>query len=286
VRRVRPDVVYLASQGYGRGGPLGATQAFGPLNAAFAGATWLWNHAAASYPAGSSLNHPDHVASKLATVAVLAALEHRRRTGAGQLLDVAQTEAAAFLLGEAYFEAPCTGRPAAPRGNAVAWAAPHGVYPAAGDDRWIAVAVVSDADWQAFRAVLGWDDEPGLRHLDGRIAARATLDARVAAWTAARDADAAAASLQAAGVSAMPVLDADELRADAHLAARGAIVMVAHPEIGPERHAGNPIRASAMSLRTAGPSPLLGEHTAAVLGDWLGIAAAEVDALVEAGVCR
>jgi crotonobetainyl-CoA:carnitine CoA-transferase CaiB-like acyl-CoA transferase len=77
VRRVRPDVVYLASQGYGRGGPLGEAQGFGPMNGAFAGRLRLWNHADAPYPGASSLNHPDHVASKLGLVAVLAALEHR-----------------------------------------------------------------------------------------------------------------------------------------------------------------------------------------------------------------
>src|SRR5207249_255579 len=69
VRRVRPDVVYVASQGFGRGGPLGEASAYGPLNSAFAGVTWLWNHPDAPYPAGSSLNHPDHIAAKLVAVA-------------------------------------------------------------------------------------------------------------------------------------------------------------------------------------------------------------------------
>src|SRR5262249_41179319 len=79
-RRRRADVIYLASQGYGRGGPLGELAAYGPLNSAFAGVNFLWNHPGVSYPAGASLNHPDHVAAKLAVVAVLSALEHRRRT--------------------------------------------------------------------------------------------------------------------------------------------------------------------------------------------------------------
>src|SRR5947208_637243 len=106
VRRVRPDVVYVASQGFGRGGPLGEASAYGPLNSAFAGVTWLWNHPDAPYPAGSSLNHPDHIAAKLAAVAVLAALEHRRRTGEGQLIEMSQAEAAAYLIGEFYLEGP------------------------------------------------------------------------------------------------------------------------------------------------------------------------------------
>ena len=123
VRRLRPDVIYVASQGYGRGGPLGEVSAYGPLNSAFAGVTWLWNHPDAPYPGGSSLNHPDHIAAKMSAVAVLAALEHRRRTGEGQMVEMSQAEAAAYLIGEFFLE----GEAAAQRGNAVQYAAPHGV---------------------------------------------------------------------------------------------------------------------------------------------------------------
>src|SRR5262249_19983668 len=131
VRALRPDTIFYASQAFGRGGPLGEASAYGPLNSAFSGVTLLWNPPDAPYPAGSSLNHPDHIAAKLATAVVLAALEHRRRTGEGQLIDLSQAEAAAYFIGEAYLEAACTGRPAAQRGNAVDWACPHGVFPAA-----------------------------------------------------------------------------------------------------------------------------------------------------------
>jgi crotonobetainyl-CoA:carnitine CoA-transferase CaiB-like acyl-CoA transferase len=286
VRRVRPDVVYVASQGYGRGGPLGELQAFGPLNSTFAGANYLWNHPEAPYPAGSALNHPDHAASKLAVVAVLAALEHRRRTGEGQLIEMAQTEAAAYLLGEFYLQGPVTGRPAAPQGNAVEHAVPHGVYPCAGADRWVAIAVADAAAWNRFAACLGWTPPPHLATLAGRVAARAEIDARVAEWTRGRSAEDAAAALQAAGVSAMPVQDPDDHRADPHLAARGAIVTVEHPEVGPERHSGNPLRMSATRLATAGAAPLLGQHTEEVLVGLLGLGREEVARLVEEGVCR
>jgi crotonobetainyl-CoA:carnitine CoA-transferase CaiB-like acyl-CoA transferase len=286
VRRVRPDVVYLSSQGYGRTGPLGALQGFGPLNAAFSGAGWLWNHADAPYPAASSLNHPDHIASKLGAVAVLAALEHRRRTGEGQLIDLAQTEAAAYLLGEFYLQQPCTGRPARPQGNAVDHACPHGVYPCRGEDRWCAIAVVGDDAWERLCGALGWAAEPALATLARRVAVRDDLDARLGGWTAAREAEAVAAILQAAGVSAMPVLGPDDLRADAHLAARGAIVTVEHPEVGPERHAGNPLRMSRTPLVVAGPAPLLGQHTEEVLTRVLGLSVDELQRLAADGVCR
>ena len=286
VRRLRPDVVYLASQGYGRGGPLGEVPGFGPMNGAFAGACHLWNHPDAPYPGASALNHPDHVASKLGLVAVLAALEHRRRTGEGQLIDMAQSETTAFLLGEVYLEEPCTGRPAEARGNAVPWACPHGVYPSAGDDRWVAIAVVGDDAWERLRVALGWPDDPTLATLASRLARITEIEARVSAWTRARTAADATATLQAAGVSAAPLYDSDDLRVDAHLVARGAIVTVEHGEIGPERHAANPLRLSRTPITPAGASPLLGEHTEAVLARWLGLDATAVARLRDAGVCK
>lgn len=285
VRRVRPDVVYASSQAYGRGGPLGTASGFGPLNCAFAGQSVLWNHPHAPEPTGSSLNHPDHVAGKLAAVAVLAALEHRRRTGEGQFIDMAQTEAAAFLGGEFYLEGPTTGRTARAEGNAVAYGCPHGVYPCAGDDRWVAIAVVGDPAWSAFRAAAGWEDEPKLRTLEGRLAARSELERRVAEWTAERAAEEVARVLQAAGVSAMPVQSPDDHRGDAHLAARGALVTVEHPEIGAERHVALPIRTTRTPVRHAGAAPLLGEHTAEVCREILGLDDEELAGLAAEGVC-
>jgi crotonobetainyl-CoA:carnitine CoA-transferase CaiB-like acyl-CoA transferase len=285
VRRLRPDIIYVASQGFGRGGPLGEAQAFGPLNSAFAGANWLWNHADAPYPAGVSLNHPDHIASKLAALAVLAALEHRRRTGEGQLIEMAQTEAAAYLLGEFYLQGPCTGHPPTPQGNADAYAVPHGVYPCAGDDRWCAIAVMTDAEWECLARCLGWPPDPLLATVEGRTAARADIDHRVAEWTRLHTPEAAAAALQAAGVSAMPVQNPDDHRADPHLAMRGAIVTVQHPEIGAERHIGNPVRMSRTPLVTAGAAPLLGADTEEVLVRLLQLEPAEVAQLIAQGVC-
>jgi crotonobetainyl-CoA:carnitine CoA-transferase CaiB-like acyl-CoA transferase len=293
VRRVRPDVIYLTSQGFGRGGPLGEAPAFGPLNSSFSGVNWLWNHPDTPYPAGSALNHPDHIASKLGAAAVLAALEHRRRTGEGQRIEMAQTEAAAFLNGEVYLETPCAGRPPERRGNAVEHAVPHGVYPCAArrtgekeEERWCAIAAVGEAAWQRLARCLGWPREERFATLAGRLAARDEIDRRVAEWTRERSAEDAAATLQAAGVSAMIVLGPDDIERDPHLAARGGIVSVRHEEIGEERHSGNPIRMSHTECVVAPAAPLLGAHTEEILTGVLGLTAAEVATLVTDGVCR
>ena len=286
VRRRRPDVIYYASQAFGTGGPLGEASAFGPLNSAFAGVTWLWNHEDAPYPGGCSLNHPDHTAAKLAAGVILAALEHRRRTGEGQLIEMSQAESAAYLLGEVYLQAADPKTPLRQTGNRSPYAAPHGVYQCAGTERWVAIAVVSDADWSAFRTVAGWPDEPALRTAAGRLAATDHLDARVAEWTNGQTPEAITERLQRAGVSAMVVQNGDDHRSDAHLGARNAIVTVQHPEIGPERHIGNPLRFSALTPTPADRAPLLGEHTHDVLRRWLDLNEAGVSALHDDGTCR
>jgi benzylsuccinate CoA-transferase BbsF subunit len=285
VAKVNPDVIYLCSQGFGRGGPLGGAPSFGPLNSTFAGVNGLWNHPAAPYPAGISLNHPDHIASKLGAVAVLAALEHRRRTGEGQRIDMSQSEAAAFLVGEVYLLRATTGRAATPIGNGAEDAVPHGVYPAVGTDRWVTVSVASDQAFARLRGVCGWPYDPSLATLDGRIAARGALDERLAEWTRAREAEAAAAELQAAGISAMAVQNGDDHRADPHLAARGAIVTVHHEDLGAERHAANPIRLSRTPLRAPAAAPLLGADSRGVLSETLGLAVDEIERLIAEGVC-
>ncbi|TVR27520.1 MAG: CoA transferase [Ilumatobacter sp.] len=286
VRAVKPDVVYASSQGYGRGGPLGEMPAYGPLNSGFAGVHLLWNHPDAPYPCGTSLNHPDHIAGKLLAVAVLAALDHRQRTGEGQHIDMAQTETAAYFVGEVFLAAALTGVDPGAIGNRHPHAAPHGVYPAAGDDRWVAVAVHDDDAWQRVVALLGWDDDPALRTVEGRIAAHDALDERLAAWTREHEPTMAAALLQEAGVSAMHVMGPADHHVDEHLAERGFIVSLEHPEVGTERHVGNPVRLSQLRQRTATSSPCLGADTTQVLRDVLGLADDELSRLDAAGVLR
>lgn len=283
VRAVNPDVVYASSQGYGRGGPLGEMPAYGPLNAGFAGVHLLWNHPDAPYPCGTSLNHPDHIAGKLLAAVVLAALEHRQRTGEGQHVDMAQTEAAAYLIGEVFLAAAIDGDPS-PTGNRSPVAAPQGVYPAAGDDRWIAVSIHDDAAWHRFRGIVGWDDEPALRSVEGRRAAHDELDERIAAWTGERDATEVATNLQDAGVSAMPVMGPADHHGDPHLGERDFIVTLEHPEVGVERHVGNPVRLSRLDQRVAASSPCLGADTSQVLRDALGLTDDEIARLAAEGV--
>lgn len=281
-----PNVIYFSSQGYGRGGPLGEMQAFGPLNAAFAGVHKFWNHADGPYPCGTALNHPDHIAGKMGALAVLAAIDHRNKTGEGQCIEMAQTEAAAYLLGELYLYEACMGREPEESGNQSETAVPHDVYPCAGEDRWCAISVTDDAAWERLVRGLGWSPDDRFAHAEGRIAARGEIDARLSEWTKSKTAEEVTETLQAMGVSAMFVQGPDDHRADLHLATRGALVTLEHEEVGPARHIGNPLRLTKTPLRPAGAAPLLGADTQAVLTEVLGLNEADVERLTAEGVCR
>ena len=284
VKASNPDVVYASSQGYGRTGPLAGMPAYGPLNLGFVGLHLLWNHRDAPYPCGTSLNHPDHIAGKYLAVGVIAALDHRARTGEGQRIDLAQTEFAAYLRGEVYMDAWRDGDPPV-TGNDSAFACPHGVFPALGDDRWIAVVAAGDEQWAALCAVAGWPWDPELATVDRRLARSVELAARVAAWTSDQDAAELSERLQAAGVSACPVMGPLDHLDDPHLAARGFFVTLVHPEVGEERHEGNPVRMSVTEQRTAASAPCLGADTVEVLGEVLGLSPGEVEKLIAGGVC-
>jgi crotonobetainyl-CoA:carnitine CoA-transferase CaiB-like acyl-CoA transferase len=267
VRARNPRVIYASSQGYGRGGPFGEMPAYGPLNSGFNGTHLLWNHPDAPYPCGTSLNHPDHIAGKLLAVAVLAALREREVSGKGQWLQQAQTEAGAYLIGERYLEAVQSGRDPQPLGNTHPTAVVHGVFRSGGgDDEWIAIAVIDDAGAQRLAEVIG--------------------DTPLETWTAERTSVEAAESLQANGVSAMPVMGPKAHCADPHLAERGFIVTLHHAEVGDERHVGNPIRMSRLPQRTAASAPQLGIDTEEVLTSVLGLTPNDVRVLVDEGVCR
>ena len=180
IRARNPRVIYASSQGYGSTGPFGSMPAYGPLNSGFTGVHLLWNHPDAPYPCGTSLNHPDHIGGKLLAVAVLAALREREASGEGQRLEMAQTEVSAYLVGELYLAAARDGVDPAPLGNSHPAAAPHGVYPSAGDDSWVAIAVMSDDEWQRACKAIGWDARRVRRPSPSALAARPELDERLA----------------------------------------------------------------------------------------------------------
>src|SRR5581483_10483181 len=187
-------------------------------------------------------------------VAVLAALLHRARTGQGQFIDLSQWETSIAVLPEAVLEWTMCGRQPPRDGNRDPHMAPCGVFRAAGDDRWIALAVEDDAAWARLATLLG---RPEL--------AEDALEAIVSAWTAERTPAEATALLQAAGIPAFTATTNRDLAEDAHLAARGFLVALEHPEVGARTHLGVPWRMAEHDCRVRAPAPCLGQHTDEVL---------------------
>jgi benzylsuccinate CoA-transferase BbsF subunit len=273
--RERPDIVCVRMTGYGLTGPDRDHVSYGPTLQALAGYTLLMAEPDGA-PAGFGYSYSDLASGHMGALAILAAIHHRRRTGRGQLVDLAQQEAVASLLGPILLERAVDGGTSAPTGNVSpeGAAAPHGIYPCAGDDRWIAITVFTDREWEGLVAAMGrpdWALAARFASVGGRLASARELDRLVAVWTRTMNVHVATSRLQANGVPAGLVADAAQVCAgDPQLAARGHFVDVPTPEGHTVRIDGPPFLLSETPASVRGPGPRLGEHTDDVLRDVLG----------------
>jgi benzylsuccinate CoA-transferase BbsF subunit len=214
-------------------------------------------------------------------------LRHRRRTGQGQYIDMAQTEPTIALLGPQVMDYTVNGINAGPRGNASSDdAAPYGAYPCAGEDRWIALGVHDDGQWARLVEALGrpdWATQAAFSSAEGRRAHRADLDALLAKQTAGFDTSALAQTLQAAGIPAARVSTAADVIEDPQLAHRGHWLTLDHPEMGPSLYNAQPFRMKHAPPGGRRPAPLLGQHTHEVCRDLLGLSPDDIDALAADG---
>ncbi len=288
LRRLRPDIILVSMPALGETGPLRDVLAYAPIIQALSGLMSVVGYAEEEQLVGE-LQAPwsDVVAALHAALATVAALRHRNHTGQGQFVEVAQLEATASLLGEAFLDCQLTGAPLQPRGNYDPAFAPHNNYPCADADRWVAIAVGAEAEWQSFRAALDypdWTSHARFADREGRLRHRAELDAHVAAWTKQHTAREITDRLQARGVAAMPVMNIEDQFLDPHLQERQAYLEVAHPHVGVEWLYGMPwlLGETPGGIRT--PAPLLGQHNEYVFQQLLGLSAAEMGQLEEAQV--
>ncbi|MET0179828.1 MAG: CoA transferase [Novosphingobium sp.] len=281
LRAVKRDIVVLAVSSSGQSGPDRHFAGYAPLFGAWGGLGELTGYE--DGPPVEMRHVMDHTVGMNAAVAVMAALHRRRATGEGGLVDVSAREVASSLLGEALLLAAAGAEPQR-MGNDHPRMAPHGVYPAAGEDRWLSIAVASDGEWHALAGLLGIDDARFAEE-PGRHAHRRELDVIVSRWTATRDANQAAEQLQAAGIAAHASWTTPEIAADAHLHARRAIVEVCEPD-GKERAAvGVPmILSKGADIGIHRGTPKLGEHEDYVYGELLGMTRGERDSLESAEV--
>lgn len=290
VRAFRPDIVYIAMSMHGQAGPQAQYLGYGLTIGAVTGLHHLCG-LPDQEPAGTGTNFPDHVPNPAhAAFAILAALRHRRRTGQGQLIDMAQIEPTIALLGPAVLDYTANGHVAGRVGNQQIAGAPHGVYPCRGDDRWIALSATGQPAWAALRTVLAdpaLDQDPRFADVAARWQHRAALDAALARSTAHHDAHELARRLQQHGVAAGPVQDAaDVLLRDAQLQARQHWAYLDHPEMGRTVYGTLPLRMSRTPTGPLRPAPLLGQHSDEILREKLDLSDDDIAALRSRGVLQ
>ncbi len=288
---INPGIVVSESSAFGTSGPWRARLGYGPLVRASYGVSALWR-----YPDNEELLcdgqtvYPDHIAAHITASAVLAALIACRRSGRGTDIDVAQADTALVQLGtQLVAESLSPGSVTAP-GNTDPYCAPAGVYPCAGDDEWCVVTVHEDTQWQALCEVL---DHPGLAAEERfataaqRIRHRTEVDALLSEWLRERDPQQAAASLQAAGIPAGPMLRLPQLLTDPHLSARETYTLVEHDLLTTSLPA--TARAARFEEIPDPPirqAPLPGQHTREICEQLLGMPDTDIDALIRDGVLQ
>ncbi len=233
LRAVKPDLIMFSMPAAGLTGPLKDVRTYGLSLTSTTGLDSLTGYAGGPpIPVENAFSDPYN--GIMGAFAILVALCHRDRTGEGQHVDYSQQEAVMQMVGPAYMDYALNGRVAGPIGNRhpLGQAAPHGVFPCAGDDRWISIAVLTDEEWRGLVAAMGepdWARAPVLAALPGRLERIDALHEQLAAWTRGFDDRELAALLQRHGVAAAPVLNVADLLADPHYRARGTFIEVTHP---------------------------------------------------------
>jgi crotonobetainyl-CoA:carnitine CoA-transferase CaiB-like acyl-CoA transferase len=280
---INPRIVLVESSAYGDSGPWSARMGYGPLVRAAAGLTRKWRYADDPEGFADSITiYPDHVAARLGAMGAVALLIRRLRTGRGGRVSISQAEVMLAQLGTE-IAGTALGLP----GIEQAPDAPWGVWQAAGEDEWCVVTVRNDADWAALVAVIGDAAlvNPRFATRAGRLAARDALSDYMAQWLRQQDAEAAMHRLQTAGVPAARMLRVAEQPGFPYFAEREFFRTEVHPHMAETLISERvPVRSEALPEPPASPAPLMGEHTFAVMQDWLGLDEAELDRLAADGV--
>jgi crotonobetainyl-CoA:carnitine CoA-transferase CaiB-like acyl-CoA transferase len=287
---IKPDLIILSNTGFGQTGP--------------------WKH----YPGLASMMEPliglalasgyedgdperignayiDYLSAWNGLAAILAALHYRRRTGKGQHIDQSMFQIGMHTVVEPLLDYQLRGTETKQLGLSHRWMAPHSAYPCQGNDRWIAIAGRSDAEWERLCGIMGeptWCRDEKFRDTLGRHEHRQEIDAHLATWTADHDAYALMRTLQAAGIPAGVVQNPMDLVLDPQLAERGYWHMVDHsaaaPQVGRRPIMGLPYTLSETPPQVEKASPGLGEDNARILHDLLGMSASDIAALEAEGV--
>jgi benzylsuccinate CoA-transferase BbsF subunit len=287
VRAASPNILYVSMTGFGDSpGPYRWYRAWGPNLSALAGLDELTGTPDRP-PVMPPVPLPDYLGAFHAVVAVLAALDYRQATGVAQEIDLSQLDGCVAAVGPYVGQVSAGAGTPRRQGNRNAAAAPSGVFPCRGDDRWVAITVTSDAGWRGLGAAAGapaWSRDPRYASVEGRLAHEDELEAAIGSWTRTATAQEIALRLQMNGVAAAPVQDCWDQLADPQLQARHFWRLAGHDRLGVDVVAGLPLRFSATPACMERAAPSLGSGNTEVLVELLGLRDGEVRRLEAAGV--
>lgn len=284
LRAVKPDIIMMSGTPLGQTGPLSGAIGYGPNSLGFSGISHLTGYPGGE-PCGIGGTWPDFVVGVVMAMGALAALHYRDLTGEGQYLDLSIAEMVTGMLPEAMMDFFLNGREQGPIGNRDPDLAPHGAFPTAGDDRWLAIVTVSDEEFASLCEVLG---APAMAS-DARFHTNATrlqnvdaLERELAELTRKFDRDGLVAKLRNRGIAAGPMYNTAEIMADPAMIESGMNVELDHKEVGRRVIPTLPVTFSGFKPNYYG-GPAIGEHTDEVLTGLLGYSPEEIARLREEG---
>ena len=283
--KIKPEIIMLSLSMQGQDGPHARHLGVGPLLSGLVGMIHItgWPDREPVQAGGGT----DVIAPDLALAALISALDYRDRTGEGLYLDLSQCEATLYALAPLLLDYFANGEVGKRMGNSCPCGAPHGVYRCRGDDRWCAIAVFTEDEWQACCNVIGCptlSSDPRFSSLNKRKENEEELDKLVESWTVNITPEEVMALMQESGISAGVLHTAEDLLKDPQLKYRDALWLMDHHEIGPVYHLGQSFILSRFLAEPRLPAPCLGEHTEYVCREMLGMSDEEFVELLNDGV--
>ncbi len=286
IRKIKPNIIMLSTCLMGQTGPLASFAGFGNLAAAISGFHNVTGWADRP-PAGPFGAYTDYVSPRFTAIAILAALEYRRRTGKGQYIDQSQAEASLHFLTPALLDHSANGRIQFRAGNSDSEFAPHGIYPARGEDRWVAIVCKTDDNFTALCEVMKRPElarDPRFKTSADRRKNASALDEIISSWSRELEPREAERLAQARSIPAHAVQNSVEFYSDPQIAYRGHFVELPHPVYGKTIVEGARAKLSRTPAQTRRAAPTLGQDNQHVLEKILGYSEDQIGEIAAAGV--
>jgi benzylsuccinate CoA-transferase BbsF subunit len=270
--KIRPDIIMLSSDAYGHSGPFAGTPSYGVPLTALSGLPHITG-APDQMPQFPGFAITDFIVPRTNVLAIVSALDYRRKTGKGQYIDASQFECTIPLLTPVILELEVNGVDAGRIGNRSRYGAPHGVYRCRGEDRWCAISVFTEQEWQSFCEAIGnaaLASEPKFASMAARLQNQDDLDRIIERWTLSRSPEEVMVTLQNAGIACGVLQTGHDLANDPQLKYDNFYHKIDHPDVGGFSYSGMPAQLSRTPYEMS-RAPALGEHNEIVCRTVVGL---------------